>query len=173
MEGGLSEGAPTLAGFTGWRSSGSPLSGLASWLLSVCLSLACRAKLCRPFPGMDSRRAGRLDRRTDSAVAFCPGRISEGWGGKGVAAPPHFCSELQLFPVSTFRTGYLSLVARLIIHFETSVSRTSHLWMVCSPREGCWTMPTFWELLHGFRLGPVFPASQSFSLDLVWPKGRC
>lgn len=99
-------------------------------------------------------------------LTFCPREDLRGAGaGRGVA-PPHFCSELQLLPVFTFRTNTFLWWPGSLFIFETSVSKTSHLWVVVVTTGGlfgqCRLLGSFFAALHSVQ---NFPASQSFSLN--------
>lgn len=155
---------------------------LVSWYLlgflflcAFCCSVV--AELCRPFPEgwipeeakPSWRRQTDRDRQTGMAAILAFRRNAAGPGREGASLGLTSASGIKLLPVFAFRMNtFLSWPGSLSI-FETSVSKTSHLWVVVVavrarpvaapvPEAGClWTAPAFWEVLHGFAFDSMFP----------------
>lgn len=143
-----------------------------SWFLFLSAFL-WPAKLCRPLPRDGfQRRPSWMDGQTAQSPSLPPGGPQRGWGGKGRHSP-HFSSELQLLPVFTFRTNTFLWWPGSLFIFEISVSKTSHLWVVWSPWEGCLDNASFLgassRLCTWSRVSQP-PRASAWTL-LVWPKG--
>lgn len=151
------------------------LSGCLPGLCFLCAFLwPVGATLCRPFPRDGfHRRQSWTDGQTVQ-LPFCPREDLRGAGaGRGVA-PPHFCSELQLLPVFTFRTNTFLWWPGSLFIFETSVSKR-HIsgWWWWSPREGCLDSAGFLgaSLRLCTRSGISQPPRASAWTLLAWPGG--
>lgn len=157
----------------GWRSGGLQCRGAFLACVSVCLSLACGSHALPAFPEGWIPEEAELYGRTDGAVASLPPEGLRGAGaGRGVSTP-HFCSELQLLPVFTFRTNTFLWWPGSSFIFETSVSKAPHLRVVVAVATGgLFGWCRLWEVLRGLHLARCSPAPRAAAWALLaWPEG--